>query len=120
MNSYNPLRRSPLKPKPRQRKESMPWRRPKIRLDAKGMLELRQNAFARSEGQCENSVTPQRDRCPVRIYWGTGQLAHMVSRGRGGNDSLENCLMVCRDCHYEDTRNRKKLEPHKDWMPKAA
>ena len=116
MNSYNPLRRSPLRPKPRPHRESAPWRPRKIRLNAQEMKELRQNAFARSGGQCENSVTPKGDRCPVRIYWGTGQLAHIVSRGRGGSDELKNVLMCCAECHLEDTRNRTKLQPHKDWI----
>jgi len=114
--NWNPIRRSPLKPKPRQHKESMPWRRPKIRLNGREMLELRQNAFARSQGQCENSVTEEKDRCPVRFHWGSFDLAHIVSRGRGGSDSLDNVLAVCRDCHFEDTRNRKKLVPHRDFI----
>ena len=89
MTSWNPIRRSPLKKRPRAHKESMPWRRPKVRLNGKEMAELRQAVFARSEGSCENSVTSKGERCPARIYWGSFHLAHIVSRGRGGNDSLK-------------------------------
>ena len=116
MSNYNPIRRSPLKPKARQHKESMPWRRPKIRLNGSEMKDLRQSAFARSHGCCENSITPDGDRCPVRINWMNFHLSHIVSRGRGGSDSLENTLACCQDCHFEDTRNRRKLVPHRDWI----
>jgi hypothetical protein len=117
--NYNPIRRSPLKPKAKQHKESAPWRRPKIRLNGYEMKELRQNAFARSQGRCENSVDDKRTRCPVKIYWMTFHLAHIVSRGRGGDDSLSNTLAACPGCHEDDTRNRRKLQPHADWIAAA-
>jgi cytochrome c553 len=119
MNSFNPIRRSPLKPKARQHKESMPWRRPKIRLNGSEMLDLRQDAFARSGERCENSVTEDGTRCPVRINWMSFHLAHLVSRGRGGSDELANVLAACQRCHDADTHNRRKLRPHKDWIAKA-
>ena len=115
--NWNPIRRSPLKPKPRQHKESMPWRRPKVRLNGAEMLELRQNVFARSQGRCENSVDGER--CPTRIYWMTFHLAHMISRGRGGSDVPENVLAACEKCHDDDTKNRRKLKPHEDWIANA-
>ena len=112
--NWNPIRRSPLRYKPRRHKES--WRSGKVRLSGPEMAVLRQDAFNRSHGQCENSVTNERDRCPVRIYWGSFHLAHIISRGRGGSDTIENVLACCPDCHFEDTRNRKKLVPHKEWI----
>lgn len=118
MTAFNPIRRSPIKPKPRQHKESMPWRRPKIRLNGKEMAALRQDAFVRSEGRCENAIDGQR--CPERITWMFSNLAHLEGRGRGGSDELGNVLMTCLNCHDEDTQNRRRLQPHKDWIPKAA
>jgi hypothetical protein len=115
MSSWNPIRRSPIKPKAKQHRESAPWRRKKIRLDGREMAELRQNAFARSQGYCENSVKGLR--CSARIFWMTGQLAHLTSRGQGGSDEMKNVLFVCEKCHVEDTLNRRKLEPHRDWLP---
>jgi len=113
---WNPLKRTPLKPKPREHRESMPWRRAKIRLNGSEMMELRQSAFARSGGRCENSITAKGDRCPVHINWAQFHLAHIESRGRGGSDTLDNVLACCPDCHFEDTRNRHKLLPHRDWI----
>jgi len=115
MTNFNPIRRSPLKPKPRKVKVSAPWRAPKIRLDAEGMKQLRQSAFFRSKGQCENEVDGKR--CPKRISWGTFQLAHLISRGRGGSDVLVNVLAVDQECHAAEHRRGRKLKPHQDFIP---
>jgi hypothetical protein len=113
MSSWNPIRRKPLVPKPRKTRISMPWRRPKVRLDAQGMKQLREYVFNRSGAQCENSV--EGERCVSRIYWGSFHLSHIVGRGRGGSDSPENTLACCWECHDNDTQNRVKLQPHKGW-----
>jgi len=117
--NINPLRRSPIRKKPRQHKEAAPWRRAKVRLNGRETAELRQYAFERSGGQCENSPfgDAEKSRCPVRITWHTMELMHIESRGRGGSDTKENVLAGCRDCHFEDTRNRRKLVPHGEWKP---
>jgi HNH endonuclease len=113
MGNWNPMRRKPWKPKARKTRISMPWRRPKIRLDAAGMKQLRAFAFYRSGALCENAIDGER--CANRIYWGSFHLAHMEGRGRGGSDVPENVLATCWDCHDEDTNNRRKLEPHSGW-----
>lgn len=113
--NYNPIRRSPLRKKPKPHRES--WRSGKIRLNGPEMGILRQNAFQRSGGQCENSFNGKR--CATRIYWGSFHLAHIISRGRGGSDIPENVLATCPECHYDDTRNGHKLEPHQDWIAAA-
>lgn len=108
--NWNPIRRSPLKKKAREHKESMPWRRPRIRLSGPEMAELRQEVFARSGGRCENAI--EGCRCASRISWGSFHLAHLESRGRGGSDTLENTLAACWECHEADTHHRRKLQPH--------
>jgi len=119
--NWNPIKRSPLKPKPREHKESDPWRRKKIRLSGSEMGKLRQDVFVRSEGQCENSFAARAPlsskRCATKIFWGTFHLAHIISRGRGGSDTPENVLATCPDCHELDTKNIHKLVPHSDWIP---
>jgi len=120
--NINPLRRSPIVKKAKQHKESMPWRRKKVRLDAGEMANLRRYVYERSiplgdsRGMCENSPWDGGNRCPARITWFTMELAHIESRGRGGSDVKENVLACCRDCHDEDTRNRHKLHPHREWI----
>jgi 5-methylcytosine-specific restriction endonuclease McrA len=117
MSNYNPIRRQPIRPKPRDHKESMPWRAKKVRLSGKEMGQLRQRAFFRSQGRCENSTDGAR--CPKLITWMTFHLSHIVSRGRGGSDVIENVLAACFECHDADTKNRRKLEPHRDWIAAA-
>lgn len=113
--NWNPIRRSPIKPKPKPHRES--WRSGKIRLNGREMAQLRQDCFVRSRGFCENSIDGKR--CLTRVNWVTGHLAHIQSRGRGGSDSKENCLFVCVPCHKADTLNRQKLQPHSDWIAAA-
>jgi 5-methylcytosine-specific restriction endonuclease McrA len=113
MAYWNFIRRSPLKKKPRQHRESAPWRAPKVRLSGPEMRNLRRSAFMRSAGRCENA--PSDERCPKFISWWTGELAHMIDRGKGGSDSIDNVLFTCQRCHDDHTSNRQKLQPHKEW-----
>ena len=106
--SHNPLPR-PTKPlkrtwitnRKRERKESAPWRAPRVREDAGGMAKLRAAAFQRSGGICECSreeckKLPERMR---RITWTDSQLHHVISRARGGSDVLENLQLIRHACH---------------------
>ena len=110
MTHWNPLRRSALRPKPKQTKLSAPWRSPKVRLDAIGMRDLRILAYQRAAGQCENEVNGER--CKQMIWWTSFHLAHLVSRGRGGSDCLENVLATCPECHLAEHRQGRKLRPY--------
>jgi len=100
--NFNPIRRSPLKPKPRNTKAPAPWHAPRVRLDSTGMARLRSEAFARSGGICECGreecqKLPERLR---RVTWYDGHLHHIVSRARGGSDEISNVAFVKRECHY--------------------
>ncbi len=100
-----PLKRSWIKRKPRARKVS--WRSGKIREDAQGMALLRWCVFNRSlnrhRNQCENLLESGR-RCLNFLTWETFHLHHIISRGRGGSDTEENCMALCPGCHF-DTHN---------------
>jgi len=87
------LRRSRLNPKRKRPRLNAPWRPQLIRLDAAGMAQLRLAAFGRSQGFCEMAD------CQKRVKWETGELDHIIARGRGGSDTLENVRFVCRTCH---------------------
>lgn len=108
MSSFNPIRRSPIKPKVKQAKVSAPWRSPKIRLDARGMCELRGEVFARAQFQCENLINGQR--CSTKISWVTFHLHHIVHRSQGGSDTPANTMAVCWDCHEDHHRGRRRIE----------
>lgn len=112
--SFNFLRRSPLEKKLREHWESAPWRQRKIRLSGQEIRELRHYACMRSAGRCENSIGGER--CKNWVTWLRGELAHMrVAHTR--SDSRDQVLFVCRGCHDDDTKNRRKLVPHKEWIP---
>lgn len=106
MSSFNPIRRSRLKPKPKRARTSAPWRAPKVRLDAEGMLTLRWNVFLRSERQCECEVNGKR--CRNRFGFYDFQMHHVIHRSRGGSDSEENCIAACDICHmlHHDGKRR--------------
>lgn len=106
--NWNPLRRTRIKPKAKQHRESAPWRQQRIRLDAKGMWALRSEVFARAQFQCENLIYGER--CPAKIGWHSFQLHHIIHRSQGGSDSAENTLALCWDCHEDHHRGRRKVE----------
>lgn len=87
----NPLRRTRIKPKAKQHRESAPWRPQRIRLDAREMQELRHAVFSRENGLCEH--------CYKFVGLYTGHMHHRIHRSHGGSDSLENCQWLCPDCH---------------------
>lgn len=91
MSSFNPIRRTPIKPKAKQHKESAPWRPQRIRLNGREMAELRHEVFGRSNGQCE--------KCFVFAGWYEGQMHHKVKRSQGGSDTAENLAWLCPKCH---------------------
>lgn len=96
-----PLKRSWLRPKKRVRRVS--WRSGRIREDSKGMARLRSEAFSRSNGVCEcaRKACEERPLSERIVTWRSGQLHHVISRGRGGSDVIENVRFITRRCHEE-------------------
>lgn len=115
MSSFNPIRRTRIRPKPRQHKESAPWRRPKVRLNGKEMAALRYQVLDRAEKRCENSFNGKR--CANVVSWNTYHLHHLQHRSLGGSDTKENCLCLCMDCHLGHHEGLWQIEPHADWKP---
>lgn len=91
------------KPKPRRiirkkpQKSRTLWRSGRIIKKGHDMKQLRNEAFERSGGYCENQI--HNPRCPRRIFWDTFELHHITPRGRNGSDVLENVLALSRECH---------------------
>ena len=112
--NFNPIRRSAIRKKPKEHKESAPWRRTKVRLNGREMAELRQNVFARSEMICENDLGGKR--CSERLTWNSFHLHHREHRSLGGSDSMENCLAVCFACHQAHHAGKIRIKPHQDWI----
>ena len=90
-----PLKRSPLRTKPkRQRKPSALKPDVPVRLTGLAMQRLRIDALARSGGFCEMERAGKR--CMEPISWESMELAHIKSRGAGGSDTLDNVLASCK------------------------
>jgi 5-methylcytosine-specific restriction endonuclease McrA len=63
----------------------------RIKKTGKEMETLRREVFERDHGRCQD--------CGKYVSWDQGHLAHVKSRGAGGDDVAENCLWKCFDCH---------------------
>ena len=63
-----------------------------IRLNAAQLSQLKRELyFNRAHGRCEACRNP--------VQLGRCHLAHKKSRGAGGDDSKENCMIKCIRCH---------------------
>ena len=82
-------------------------RRGPIRLKGDAMTQLRQDVFYRDGYACQqvlSRISPITGlkvfwKCLKAVTWDSGHLAHITSRGRGGDDSMENCVTKCAHCH---------------------
>jgi hypothetical protein len=77
-----------------------------IRLDGEDLTRLRLDCFERDHNRCSE--------CDRRVSryapeWADhrAHMAHIVSRGAGGSDTLENVRTLCREHHMEDEHNPK-------------
>ena len=62
-----------------------------VRLTGEDIRTLREQVALRDKNTCVV--------CRRWISWMDGHMAHIVSRGRGGSDTLENCVWKCPACH---------------------
>ena len=74
----------------------------RIDLNRKDYQELRRQAWSRAGGLCENEDCGSP--APLEIggefvLWGCGHLAHIKSKGAGGDDTLDNVRWLCPKCH---------------------
>jgi 5-methylcytosine-specific restriction protein A len=68
-------------------------------------------AFMRSGGGCE--------RCSAKLFAGNVEYDHQLPCALGGDNSLENCLVLCRACHRtvktpDDVRRIRKSDRQRD------
>lgn len=110
MSSYNPIRRTRMKPKAKEHKENAPWRPQRIRLNADEMRRLRWQVLERSGLSCENKIDGQR--CEASIGWYDMQMHHIIHRSQGGSDTLDNLLGICADCHLSHHDKNAPIQPH--------
>lgn len=68
----------------------------RVRLFGADMTMLREQAFMRSQGQCEAEL--HHPDCPREVTWTTGELAHK-SHGANKTDTLEGTEFRSSPCH---------------------
>ena len=57
----------------------------------RAVVHIRSRVYARAKGRCE--------KCSETLTPMTAHMDEKVSRGEGGNISLDNCWLLCSDCH---------------------
>lgn len=61
--------------------------------------QIKRDAFARSHGFCEAG-------CGAKLFPGKFHYDHDIPDGLGGDPTLENCKVLCHECHGVKTRKR--------------
>ncbi len=72
-----------------------------IRLKGPALAALRRARFAMDHWKCAD--------CGRSVSWASGHLAHIVGRGAGGSDTMENTRTKCDDCHLVQEHNPKSV-----------
>ena len=75
----------------------------RIRLKGEALAALRRECFTRDGWKCtrfdrdSGAIVP----CPCSrsVSWASGHMAHIVSRGAGGSDVIENVHTMAGECH---------------------
>ena len=61
---------------------------------SEAVKDLREQVYERSGHECE--------RCGRAITWVSMEMHEKIHRGKGGEQSLENCVALCHNCHTGD------------------
>ena len=72
-----------------------------IRLKGPALAALRRARFTMDRWKCVECGRP--------VSWASGHLAHVVGRGAGGSDTMENTRTKCDDCHLVREHNPKSV-----------
>ena len=75
-------------------RSGVPGKTGRIRLKGLALADLRRQCFTRDGWKCVDCVRP--------VSWATGHMAHIIGRGRGGSDLLENVRTKCAECHHAE------------------
>ena len=62
--------------------------------------DVRKAAWKRCGGKCE--------KCTAKLFVGKFQYDHVIPDGLGGEPTLENCQVLCTNCHHVKTVERDR------------
>jgi len=107
-----PLKRSttPIRKRKYRKGEETIGKTGRIRLRGKKLEELRYARFLRDNETCLD--------CGKKVYYTARfdgdpdayDMAHIVSRGAGGSDTIENTKTLCHACHMREHTEGKNTE----------
>jgi HNH endonuclease len=84
---------------------------PKQFLKKDAVFAIRHLVYNRSKGLCEY--------CGATLTWNTSEMHEKVPKGKGGEVSISNCVMLCHACHQgrnnSEHGNRKWQSPNR-WI----
>ncbi len=105
-----PLKRSWIRPKPRE--AHVNHKTGRVKLGSGDMQKLRATAYTRSGGLCECGGRTEGDRSNPILDWRQcdkpasfmhGELHHVLPRSAGGSDEIGNVEFLNRGCHNRIT-----------------
>lgn len=70
---------------------------------ARAVVHIRSKVYARAKGRCE--------KCNETLTPNSAHMDEKVSRGEGGNISLDNCWLLCSNCHIGPTGEHSNRLP---------
>jgi 5-methylcytosine-specific restriction endonuclease McrA len=91
--STKPIARTPIK-RAKRHPETRVGKLGRVRLTGKALEDLRRQCFERDNYTCTCG-------CGERVTWETGDMAHIVSRGAGGSDAIDNVRTLTKICHMK-------------------
>lgn len=62
-------------------------------LRTNAILLIREQVWEKDKGLCRM--------CAKKLTWGSAEMDEIVSKGRLGEVSVENCQMLCNSCHVK-------------------
>lgn len=62
--------------------------------------QVRKEAWKRCKGRCE--------KCTAKLFPGRFQYDHRIPDGLGGQPTLENCQVLCSNCHLPKTHDEDR------------
>lgn len=90
------------------------WKRPKVgklgitRLEGGDLKALREECYTRDKGKCVECGKPLRFEAG---YWDSMHMAHIIGRGAGGSDVIQNVEARCLEHHLVTLHNPKSVPP---------
>jgi hypothetical protein len=82
-------------------RSGIPGKLGRIRLKGEALAALRRQCFTRDGWKCTKIDNGKIIPCPCgrSVSWASGHMAHIVSRGAGGSDVIENVHTMTGECH---------------------